>query len=352
LTSGQITLSNNVAIDASSLPAGIRISGNSSSRVFAVLPGVNACLTGLTIWRGYAPNGSYPTNSGGGILNQGTLTLSNCVVVNNQAVQAGDSSGGGIENNNGALTIHNSTISSNSASSYGGGIDSYNSSTMTINQSTVAGNSAGNQGGGIYSGNSTLTLNHSTLTANSASNSGGGINNSSTFNLYNSIVAGNDAPAGPDINNTGTLIPTGVNLTNGIPLLAPLGDYGGPTPTMPALPGSPAINGCTNGTTFALDQRGLPRVVGAFADLGAVEGVYNPAMSLTDPIELANGSFRFFFNNLSGPDYTVLASPNVTLPLNLWSNLGLAIEISPGTYVFTDLQATNYSRRFYTVRTP
>jgi len=166
--------------------------------------------------------------------------------------------------------------------------------------------------------------------------------------------AGTGAPAGLDLNNAGRLTPTGVNLTNGIPLLAPLGDYGGPTPTMPALPGSPAINGCTNGTSFAADQRGLPRVVGAFADLGAVEGVYNPAMSLVNPIELANGSFRLFFNNLSGPDYTMLASPNVTLPLNLWSNLGPAAEMPPGSgqFQFADPDATNYNHRFYSVKSP
>ena len=67
------------------------------------------------------------------------------------------------------------------------------------------------------------------------------------------------------------------NLTNGNPLLAPLGNYGGPTPTMPPLPGSPAIDGCTNGTSFATDQRGFPRIVGPYADIGAVEGVFNPA---------------------------------------------------------------------------
>ena len=59
------------------------------------------------------------------------------------------------------------------------------------------------------------------------------------------------------------------------PQLAPLANYGGPTQTMPPIPGSPAIDGCTNGTGFLFDQRGIgfPRVVGAYADIGAVEAI-------------------------------------------------------------------------------
>ena len=52
-------------------------------------------------------------------------------------------------------------------------------------------------------------------------------------------------------------------LTNA-PNLAPLGNYGGPTQTMPPLPGSPAIDAGSNAATntFATDQRGLPSVRG------------------------------------------------------------------------------------------
>ena len=53
-------------------------------------------------------------------------------------------------------------------------------------------------------------------------------------------------------------------------LLAPLGNYGGPTQTMALLPGSPAINAGTSGPGIpATDQRGLGRV-GA-VDIGAFE---------------------------------------------------------------------------------
>ncbi|HYN88617.1 MAG TPA: choice-of-anchor Q domain-containing protein [Ardenticatenaceae bacterium] len=68
------------------------------------------------------------------------------------------------------------------------------------------------------------------------------------------------------------------------PLLGPLQQNGGPTPTHALLPGSPAIDGgdlagCKDGTGAALsaDQRGQPRPVdgdgngGAICDIGAVE---------------------------------------------------------------------------------
>ena len=89
----------------------------------------------------------------------------------------------------------------------GGGISIVGSGTATINQSTRAGNSANNSYGG-----------------------GVGILNYATLTLYNSIVAGNV----PDnlYDACGTTTSTGVNLTNGDPLLAPLGNYGGPTQTM------------------------------------------------------------------------------------------------------------------------
>jgi hypothetical protein len=62
---------------------------------------------------------------------------------------------------------------------------------------------------------------------------------------------------------------SGTGNLNQDPLLAPLGDYGGPTQTMPLLPGSPAIDAGTATGAPATDQRGVGRV-GA-VDMGAFE---------------------------------------------------------------------------------
>ena len=54
--------------------------------------------------------------------------------------------------------------------------------------------------------------------------------------------------------------------------LAPLGNYGGPTQTLPPLPGSPAIGaGSVAANTFATDQRGYARTQNGLIDLGAVQ---------------------------------------------------------------------------------
>jgi hypothetical protein len=123
---------------------------------------------------------------------------------------------------------------------------------------------------------------------------------------------------------------------------------------MPPLPGSPAIDAGNNAAAsgFATDQRGFTRVVNGIVDIGAVEGVFNPAMSLNSPVLLGDGSYQFSFNNLSGLSFTVLASTNVAAPLNTWVNLGPAVEAPPGTFLFTDTQATNYPLRFYQVLGP
>jgi len=68
----------------------------------------------------------------------------------------------------------------------------------------------------------------------------------------------------------------------------------------------------------------------------------------------SNGMFQFGFTSVTGASFTVWASTNVTLPLDLWSNLGPAVEApaSSGQFQFTDPQATNLGQRFYRVRSP
>ena len=140
----------------------------------------------------------------------------------------------------------------------------------------------------------TATLTNCTVSGNSASGNGGGLDNvSGTVTLGNTIVAGNTATtSGPDV--FGTFTSQGHNLigkTDGSsgwvssdltgtiaqplnPLLAPLGNYGGPTQTMALLPGSPAIDAGNNALIpvgVTTDQRGLSRIVDRVVDIGAFE---------------------------------------------------------------------------------
>ena len=100
--------------------------------------------------------------------------------------------------------------------------------------------------------------------------------------LANTIVA--HARSGGDVTRSGepgeTLTLLGVNLVEdgsvtgpGVitadPLLGPSGNYGGPTQTMPLLPGSPAIDAGTATGGPSTDQCGFGRV--GPVDIGAYE---------------------------------------------------------------------------------
>ena len=258
LTSGQIVLSNNITIDASALTNGISINGNGTSRVFEVT-NATALLEALTITNGFGSDGGY--YGGGGILNFGNLTLANCTLSGNSETGW---IGGAIDAETGTVTANQCTFSGNSASGsscFGGGAIGVYAATVTVNQSTLSGNSVNNShngGGGIFDSQGTLVVNQSTVAGNSANNTdgGGGINDFGLGNtmLTNSIFVANTATGGQgaDIfNNYVSLTFGGTNLVqaviynnnatiNGTYLtatanLAPLGNYGGPTQTMPPL---------------------------------------------------------------------------------------------------------------------
>lgn len=156
--------------------------GIATSRVITISDAITVSIDGLTIRYGFASGSGYD-RYGGGIDNQGTLTLTNSLVYSNTA----EGKGGGIYNNGSygkkaTLNIFNSTISDNSANWSGGGIynDSYyGSATTRISQSILAENSSGD-GGGIYNDgegsiNALLIIDLSTFDSNFASDEGGGL---------------------------------------------------------------------------------------------------------------------------------------------------------------------------------
>jgi len=311
------------------------IDANQIDRVFYIDPSRTATISGVTIRNGYAP-----TRQGGGIFNAGILQLGSSTLSGNSA-----NFGGGIYNN-GTLTVSSSTLSQNNSDVNGGGIS--NSDALTVSNSTLSQNNSAFNGGGIYNNSFTFFMVNSTLSGNSANNNGGGIYNffgnanvyntsivfndadadidpnggsgggvfnddasGSTFNLRNTLMAGNYVSGAPVYRDcSGTLNSYGRNLfwdvtgctvstasgswttLNSLGWLGPLQNNGGPTMTVALLPGSNAIDGgdpvfgCTdyNGNTIATDQRGFARVVGAHCDIGAYE--FSPVYNLFLPLIL------------------------------------------------------------------
>jgi hypothetical protein len=191
LTSGELLVRRSITITVPT-DRGVTVSGGGASRVFEVAATAKSvALSGLTIRDGFA------SFMGGGILNESTLTLSDCTLTGNSAPQGGavnnqaaltvidctfssntaihvPASSGGAISNSGPLTVSHCLITGNSADS-GGGIGTGGGSTVTINAgTTLSGNSAG-QGGGISIWSGTLTIDGCTLSGNSARGSGGGI---------------------------------------------------------------------------------------------------------------------------------------------------------------------------------
>ena len=246
---------------------------------------------------------------GGGIFsdarNSGsaTLSLSACTLSGNSAgAGAGIFSTGA--NGSATLSLSACTLSGNSAESEGGGIYGTGGATLSLSACTLSGNSAESGGGGIYglggdAGSVTLSLSACTLSGNSA-NFGGGVlladgssNGSTTLSLSDTILAENIAfILGPDLRELGdgatstatgnsllsslegqnTLDANEVTFLDGMPLLlSPLGDFGGPTQTMPPMLGSPAIDAAGSMNPGGTDQRGFPRFVDGALDIGAVE---------------------------------------------------------------------------------
>jgi Zn-dependent protease with chaperone function len=120
------------------------------------------------------------------IVNQGTVTLKDCIIKNNMTVSSQDAAGGAIANLRGTLTLIRSTLSDNMVEGsvvLGGGM--YNSKgTVVLLQSSISGNkviasqSGGGGGIGSFGGKITLSDSHisnNAVTVNQEDGLGGGI---------------------------------------------------------------------------------------------------------------------------------------------------------------------------------
>ncbi len=130
----------------------LTISGNNAKRVIEIGPGGIATISGITVANGNTEGEFY----GGAILNWGTLALDRIVATGNFGSQ-------GALLTIGSLTLSNSTLTNNSASYYGGGLEICCGGSATVINSTISGNHANVAGGGITNFSGPLTLINSYL---------------------------------------------------------------------------------------------------------------------------------------------------------------------------------------------
>lgn len=301
-TTGDLDITDSLTLVGAGITQTI-IDGGAIDRVIDVLGSTTeVTLSAITI-----QNGSVHTY-GGGIANEGILTLGNCAVKDNLANGGGGIVAGGGIGNAGTLTLNNSTISNNTANNAtangGGGISNSGSGTLVLTDSTISGNTTNVFGGGIFNTGSADLVN-TTITDNGAG-TGGGIWNAGTADLLNITITDNSASTGGGItgffgsvtlkntiaanstsggNCSGTVASEGNNLDSGTtcgftgpgdmsntdPLLGPLQNNGGFTSTHALLAGSPAVDAGDDVNCPATDQRGVTRPQGIACDIGAYE---------------------------------------------------------------------------------
>ncbi len=263
--------------------------------------------------------------------------------------------GGGIKAMNAELGVAISTIAHNTAAIAGGAI--YADSAVAVEDSTLVGNEAPLAGGIVGESSEGLVVTTSTLTANT---NGAVVAPSGSTAITGSTVVGNAAAAGApsggvsgaqltvtstilDENTLagapsdcgGPVVSEGHNLLGselgcswaagsgdriGVdPLLAPLGNYGGPTATMPpASRESPAINHGSN--PAATDQRHRTRPVPTGVgntDIGAVE-VQAPV--LTTEVTVA-------------PDHELTVGETLTCSPGQWNTDTIADPVHTYTWI-------------------
>ena len=234
LTTGGLLIAKNVTISYPGINQ-FSVDGNQALFVFGVLPGKTVAIAGLTVTNGQfgiwneqgtltVTNCIISGNSGDALYNhEGTLTVNNCVVSLNLAdgllndhaeltitncIVSGNAFFG-LENHtfdlpprndpaldDGLVTIDNSIVSGNS----GPGV--YNQGNMTILNSMLTDNSAqGDFGGGIRNGSfkavgSAVSIINSTISGNSAQGGGGISNEYGLVSIVNSTISGNSAADG------------------------------------------------------------------------------------------------------------------------------------------------------------
>ena len=314
------------------------IDAQGQSNIFNIATGINLTLINITLQNGY-------NDSGGAIINDGTLTVINSTFNNNTAATrwGSGSVGGGAILNDGTLTVINSTFNNNTAitgcggaiyntgtltetddafnnntsqSSCGGAI--YNAGTLTGTKTTFNNNTANAGGGAIYN-TGTLTETKTTFNNNTATKrQGGAIYNEGTLtetdDAFNNNTAESDNAGA--IYNTGTLTGTNTTFNNNT-----ADTYGGAIYTA----------GTLTATNITFNNNSANYGGGAIFNTGTLNVINDT------------------FNNNTGTDYGTggaienfgtLTINNSTFTNNTATNNGGAIE-SPGTLTINNSTFTN-----------
>jgi predicted outer membrane repeat protein len=353
------------------------ISGITQGRLFRTRDAAIA-ISGLTLHSGRVTGAD-----GAAIHNTGPLTVTDCLLyVNVAKVNGSGGNGGAIYNGPGVtLALNRCTFQSNDADQLGGGV--YNEGILTVTNCTFSDDTA-LQGGGIYSAfsnnaskvsllNSSITLCAASDPGFATGDGGGGVyfvGNNGQYDIGNSIVSSNTAPSrNPDLRGNFTSKGHnfvgkadyatgftdgvkgdqigGAQLSNGSltpakdPKFDVLKNNGGPMATHALLSGSTAIDAGDDALAPPTDQRGAPRV--GVSDIGAFEvgsAVPTPTPTPTPtPIETptptatATATPNETPTPTTTPDTTATATPTPGPNLSALGNISTRLRVETGDNV-------------------
>ena len=185
---GDLDVTDDLVIVGTGMPS---INGN-IERSLHIHSGVTATFEGIWLIDGDAIYG-------GGLVNEGTLTLNNFTCnyngVSMPPSTMGDAMGGCIFNA-GELTINNGHFLENTAR-FGGAVYNNDSAVVSIEGSTFTSNLANSHGGALWNGiGSDMTVTDSTFDLNIAATNGGAIWSHGTLNGEGLVIEGSEAGSG------------------------------------------------------------------------------------------------------------------------------------------------------------
>jgi hypothetical protein len=293
LTSGEIVINKNLTINGPGVNL-LSVSGNNSSRIFNInTNGVAVNINKLTITAGRTGLSVESFSGvGGGLLNQGSVSLTNIVFSGNNASRPNTICSGGGMYNIGQANLTNVVFSNNTVGGSGGAIQTGGSQTSSATFTNVvfSGNSAtsinglAGIGGAVINNGALSTYTNCTFYGNTAVIRGGAMYNVNFFaanqvQIKNCIFWGNTAPLFADIDNTfNSGVPTTIttSLFGVDPLFVNAADPDGPDNMwitgddgLRLQSGSPAINTGTAAGAPATDILGVARL--GNTDIGAYE---------------------------------------------------------------------------------
>lgn len=373
------------------------LSGGHAGTVLRVLPGVNVTVRGVAIRNGAT------SGNGGGVLNEGTLTLDHCLVADNSANNGGGianlktlvvlqsvisnnyaiTSGGGLYTATGAVSVvTNSTFTENLSdvggglanfgtntfvssllannfasglSGVGGGAHSTTGSVQLIN-ATVSGNAAASisgvaptgSGGGIHASGGRLELHFSTVATNAALVQGGGVAAVAPAEVHarNSVFADNTAPTA--LEYSGTLYSDGYNLVQSSAGLTVTGTNTGNQINVNAKLGPLLDNG---GPTLTH----TPDANSPIIDAGAAPGPATDARGIKRPFDIpwsvsTSGAFDLgAFEYADRTPYLIMSNRTATSFNLLWATNTVLQKSAAAAAGWTD--QTNLSPLFVSTLT-